>query len=88
MVFMGQEYPLCTTGVPSGADAALQNGKTYFFKSGNYWRMNDDTGAVDRSNPPFPRDAGQWWFGCPKDTFTLPFVDGTHQASVEYNMQH
>ena len=77
-------------GVPSGADAALQwkNGKTYFFKSGNYWRLNDDTGAVDRSNPPFPRDSGQWWFGCPKNILTLPFVDGTHEDFVEYDMEH
>jgi len=77
-------------GLPARADAALQwkNGKTYFFKSGNYWRLNDDTGAVDRSNPPFPRDAGQWWFGCPKQTLTLPFVDGTHQAFVEYDTEH
>ena len=51
--------------VPQHIDAALQwgNGKTYFFKSGKYWRFNDNTNAVDRINPPFPRDAGVWWAG-------------------------
>ena len=52
----------------SGIDAALQwnNGRTYFFKKGQYWRFNDREFTIDRANPPFPRDASHWWFGCPK----------------------
>jgi hypothetical protein len=52
----------------SGIDAALQwnNGRTYFFKKGKYWRFNDREFTIDRANPPFPRDASHWWFGCPK----------------------
>ena len=54
-------------GVPDNIEAATRwtNGKTYLFKSGKYWRLNDETGAVDEANPPYPRDAGKWWFGCP-----------------------
>jgi matrix metalloproteinase-14 (membrane-inserted) len=73
--------------VPGNVDAALQwsNGKTYFFKSGKYWRFNDDTGAVDRNNPSFPRDAGLWWFGCPqKKRLTIPFTDGTVEIDTEH----
>jgi len=78
-------------GVPSGVEAALQwkNGKTYLFKGGDYWRLNDETGAVDRSNPAVPRDSGQWWFGCPKNTLSLPFVARTHEAlETEYDTEH
>ena len=43
---------------------------TYVFKAGNYWRLSDRTGNVDRSDlgwgGPFPRYAGQYWFGCPE----------------------
>ena len=55
-------------GLPNGLEAALQwdNGQTYFFKDGQYWRFNDRLFAVDRATPPFPRDSGQWWFGCPR----------------------
>merc|ERR1711978_362145 len=42
------------------------NGRTYFFKKGQYWRFNDREFTIDRANPPFPRDASHWWFGCPK----------------------
>jgi len=65
------------TGVPVDLDAAFQwkNGKTYIFKSGQYWRFNDESFRVDRSNPPFPRDAGVWWFGCPKKRLTIPSLD-------------
>eukprot|EP00092_Neocalanus_flemingeri_P054814 GFUD01064627.1.p1 GENE.GFUD01064627.1~~GFUD01064627.1.p1 ORF type:complete len:281 (-),score=72.18 GFUD01064627.1:90-866(-) len=68
---MAEGYPKDISAwqnVPGNVDAAFQwrNGKTYFFKFGNYWRFNDETVSVDRSNPTFPRDAGQWWYGCPK----------------------
>nr|XP_018911716.1 PREDICTED: matrix metalloproteinase-14 isoform X2 [Bemisia tabaci] len=53
-------------GIPDNLDAALHytNGYTYFFKNGMYWRFNDRTFAVDSADPPFPRSAGYWWFGC------------------------
>ena len=68
---MDETYPRDISnwrGIPGDIDDAFQwnNGKTYFFKSGKYWRFNDETFSVDRSNPAYPRDAGQWWFGCPK----------------------
>ncbi|RZF38476.1 hypothetical protein LSTR_LSTR016217, partial [Laodelphax striatellus] len=53
-------------GVPDYLDAAYQSpqGLTYFFKAGNYYRINDEKFAVDSANPPFPRDARHTWFGC------------------------
>merc|ERR1711915_371752 len=73
----GKEMSSVWKGLPIGIDGGFQwqNRRSYFFKSRQYWRLNDRTGAVDRSNPPFPRDAGQWWFGCPKKTLTLPYVE-------------
>jgi hypothetical protein len=67
-------------GLPSGLEAALQwdNGQTYFFKDGVYWRFNDRLFAVDRAKPPFPRNTGQWWFGCPR---VSPLAGGA--AAVE-----
>jgi len=62
-------------GVPSNLDDALQysNGYTYFFKDGKYWRFNDRRFEVDFDpDTPFPRDAGQWWFGCSKDNLESP----------------
>merc|ERR1712047_137930 len=56
-------------GIPASVDTAFVwggNGKTYFFKKGQYWRFNDREFTIDRANPPFPRDASHWWFGCPK----------------------
>merc|ERR1712142_979792 len=66
-------------GVPSNVEAVLRwnDGKTYIFKEGNYWRLHDRTGAVDENNnPPFPNDAGQWWFGCPNNTLPIPQTFG------------
>jgi len=80
---MAEGYPKDMStwnGVPSNLDAAFQwkNGKTYFFKSRTYLRYNDDTGEVDRANPGYPRNTGQWWFNCPKKPRrTIPFLDGT-----------
>ena len=64
--------------VPQGIEAALSlnNGKSYIFKDGNYWRLDGDRKAVARSDLPFPRNAGQWWFGCPKKTNSIPLTDG------------
>ncbi|XP_054270072.1 matrix metalloproteinase-2 isoform X2 [Macrosteles quadrilineatus] len=57
-------------GLPNDLDAALQytNGYTYFFKGGSYWRFNDRAFMVDSADPPFPRPAGYWWFGCRAET--------------------
>ncbi|KAK9503723.1 hypothetical protein O3M35_010224 [Rhynocoris fuscipes] len=57
-------------GVPNDLDAALHytNGYTYFFKKGSYYRFNDRTFSVDIADPPFPRPAGYWWFGCRSET--------------------
>jgi len=57
-------------GVPGRIDAALQykNGNSYFFKNNKYYRFNAETLSVERgSNPPYPRDTGEWWFGCTYD---------------------
>jgi len=53
-------------GIPNDVDDALQytNGYTYFFKGGSYWRFDDRAFRVDDGDPPFPRQAGYWWFGC------------------------
>ncbi|XP_046668364.1 matrix metalloproteinase-2 isoform X3 [Homalodisca vitripennis] len=57
-------------GIPNNLDAALQytNGYTYFFKGGSYYRFNDRAFMVDSADPPFPRPAGYWWFGCRAET--------------------
>lgn len=53
-------------GIPNYIDDALQynNGYTYFFKKGQYYRFDDRSFRVDDGDPPFPRPAGYWWFGC------------------------
>lgn len=57
-------------GIPNNIDAALTytNGWTYFFKKGEYYRFNDRSFSVDDADPPFPRNAGYWWFGCRSET--------------------
>ncbi|XP_040581944.1 LOW QUALITY PROTEIN: stromelysin-3-like [Lepeophtheirus salmonis] len=55
----------------SRASAATQwkNGFTYFFMDdGTYYRFNDRKFQIDNGEPPFPRDAGKWWFGCKDNT--------------------
>ena len=69
---MDQSYPRDSSvwkGVPTDIDAAFQwkNGITYFFKSGWYWRFHDGSVSVQQATPPYPRDAGEWWFGCPAE---------------------
>ena len=54
-------------GIPDNIDSAMQysNGKTYFFKGGEYYRFDDAALTVDTgADPPYPRDTGYWWFGC------------------------
>ena len=55
-------------GIPNDIDDALQydNGFTYFFKAGQYYRFDDMKFKVDKGDPPFPRDSRYWWFGCPR----------------------
>ena len=69
-------------GVPQDLEAALQwdNGKTYFFKGGGYWRFNDRRFAVDRAKPPFPRNTAEWWLGCPR-------VQQLHQVAARHRAQ-
>lgn len=33
-------------------------------QDGLYWRFNDRAFRIDTADPPFPRPAGYWWFGC------------------------
>jgi len=56
-------------GIPNHLNAAMQyhNGNTYFFKDGQYYRFDEDTFAVDKNGPSYPRDTGAWWFGCRRD---------------------
>merc|ERR1712083_401794 len=58
--------------------SALQysNGKSYFFKNGRYYRFDDKNFILDASaNPPFPRETGFWWFGCPANSVRLTKLD-------------
>ena len=32
------------------------------------FRFDEDTGSVDSGGPGYPRNTGQWWFGCRADT--------------------
>ena len=54
-------------GIPNDLNAATQwkNGKSYFFKNGEYYRFDDNTFAVDSNlKAIYPRATGEWWFGC------------------------
>jgi len=61
-------YPkfLSLWGLPDNIEGAFQwtNRLTYFFKDGKYWRYDDVNFRVADASPRYPRDAGQWWFGC------------------------
>ncbi|KAB7495947.1 Matrix metalloproteinase-14, partial [Armadillidium nasatum] len=75
--YISTEYPKSITtweGVPFYIDDAFQysDGLTYFFKNGYYWRFNDQNFQVDVADPPYPREAGPRWFGCPaEDSHTI-----------------
>jgi len=58
--------PISKWGLPGDIDGAFQwnNRRTYFFKSGQYWRFDDRTVRVAKAVPEYPRDTGEWWFGC------------------------
>ena len=78
------KYPksISEWGLPGDIDGALQwsNGKTYFFRQGQYWRFNDRRFSIDRSSNPFPRQTGPWWFGCPR---SRPLM--SNELSIEYS---
>jgi matrix metalloproteinase-14 (membrane-inserted) len=72
-------------GIPSNLDSALQysNGKSYFFKDGRYYRFDDKKFTLDVSaNPPFPRETGFWWFGCPANSVRLTMAEDVGWADV------
>jgi len=72
-------------GIPSNLDSALQysNGKSYFFKDGRYYRFDDKKFTLDTSaNPPFPRETGFWWFGCPANSVRLTKQEDVGWADV------
>ena len=92
------QYPKSVSlwGLPDRIQAALQwdNGRTYFFKAGDYWRFDDRKFAIDRGDPPFPRSATQWWFGCPKGAhfskglgkvpdYVVSLVQGSNPEAVD-----
>ena len=58
--------PISNWGLPGNIDGAFQwdNKRTYFFKSGQYWRFDDKNVRVAKVVPEYPRDNGEWWFGC------------------------
>ena len=58
--------PLSDWGLPGNIGGAFQwgNRHTYFFKSGQYWRYDDRRFRVAKASPEYPRDTGEWWFGC------------------------
>ena len=66
--------------LPAYIEGAMQwvNGRTYFFKYGQYWRFKDRQFTVDLASPEFPRQTAQWWFGSPT---TSPLAEG-HSGEV------
>ena len=80
------KYPksISEWGLPDNINGALQwdNGRTYFFQQGQYWRFNDRRFAIDRSSKPFPRSTGPWWFGCPQ---TRPLHNDEEEANVLFD---
>jgi len=47
-------------------EATIQyvDGRTYFFKQGQYYKFDDNSISVEQAEPSYPRDSGVWWFGC------------------------
>ena len=58
--------PISDWSLPSGLDGAFQweNGLTYFFSSGQYWRFDDTRFSMAKASPEYPRKSSRWWFGC------------------------
>ena len=53
-------------GVPNHLNAVLQydDGQSYFFKEGKYYKFNEDSLSVASADPAYPRRTGDFWFGC------------------------
>ena len=64
-------------GVPDNIDAAFtwKNGKTYFFKDDEFWRLNNKNQKVEKANPPFPRKTGKVWVKCQPKRKTWPISE-------------
>lgn len=64
-------------GIPNNVDSAVQysDGRSYFFKRGQYYKFDDETISVEEGDPGYPRDAGVWWFGCSETKSPLIFPD-------------
>ncbi|CAG7816605.1 unnamed protein product [Allacma fusca] len=77
-------------GVPNNLDAALRysNGHTYFFRANKYWRFNDRNFAVDTTDPPFPRNTAQWWFGCGGGASSMKNVPDDYQGDKSDDAAH
>ena len=75
---VSRNYPKSLTklwkGIPDNipnieATIRLTNFQFYLFKNGEYFLMEntgDDEFRVVKASPSFPRNAGEWWFGCSK----------------------
>ena len=72
---MIDDYRTSWKGVPDDLDAAMKHsdGKTYFFKDGRYYKFDDRTLSVEEDKPTYPRDTGEYWFGCRRRNSPLLF---------------
>jgi len=68
--------------IPSNLDSVLtySNGRSYFFKKGFYYRFDDARFRVDDADPPYPRPAGYWWFGCKSQSSSLTTSSSKRQS--------
>lgn len=82
--------PLETLGLPvTHIQAALRlkehyGHHTYFFKSGNYWRLDPQENRVDTA---FPRRIQQDWWGVP-DEIDAAFQDANGTSSSAFFNTH
>merc|ERR1711963_836990 len=62
----GKKIRTSWKGVPDDLDAAMKHsdGKTYFFKDGRYYKFDVRTQSDEEDKPSYPRDTGEYWFGC------------------------
>ena len=74
---IGDNNDYCSNwdGIPDNLDTAMQysDGKTYFFKDGRYYKFDDRTLSVEEDKPSYPRDTGEYWFGCRRRNSPLLF---------------